>query len=64
MTIRIQIHRESNHSDIKQWCRDNFGTDWWDDDAGVWSWAVIKDDMIEFEFFKEDDATLFQLRWL
>ena len=62
MTVRIKIKRESNHSDIKQWCYDNFGPDWWDDDDGAWSWVGMYD-MIEFEFFDEEDATLFMLRW-
>lgn len=64
MTIRVKISQDSNHSDIKQWCRDNFGPDWWIDDVGTWSWVGLSsENVLEFEFFEEKDATLFLLRW-
>lgn len=59
----IRIKNRTKISEMKEWCHENIGKDWWtDEEDGRWTW-ISQTDFTEFQFREERDALLFALRW-
>jgi hypothetical protein len=66
VTTDVFIKRPAHdYNEVKDWCRDNIGSDWWTDEKyGTWSWAVNHLDEVVYSFTHEQDAVMFKMRWL
>jgi hypothetical protein len=58
--IKITITDPEVAVEAGEWCNAHFGENGWD----LWPHDILSGDpKYKFEFFKEQDATMFSLRW-